>query len=179
SRRMPCVANAARSPGGRVASADAAPRAYDSRARPLRVAEPRSHDEVTSLRRLHLHVGHLSGGGALREGALWRHHMARTGKPPYPVAGRDTRRGPRRRAAEPTYHTARACRLCTRRPGRYSFAPCSEKFLSRRTRLCQAVLQPLWRRSRDVSAPPRKGTVRSVFVSFCRDLVSSKRLRPP
>ena len=38
-------------------------------------------------RHLHLHVGDLSGGRALREKALWRDDMARTGEPPYPVAG--------------------------------------------------------------------------------------------
>ena len=162
-RRMPCVALAARSTGGRVAATDAAPYAEDARTCALRVAEPRCHDAAASLRRLHLHVRHLSGGRTFREGALWRDHMARTGEPPYPVAGRDPRVDPRRGAAEPACHTARACRLCARGPGRYSITPRGGEFSSGRIHLRQAVLQPLWRRSRDVSACAEKGYRASRF----------------
>src|SRR5262249_47318341 len=69
-RGMLCVASAARSSGGRLAKTGAAFYAKGVRAHPLRAAELRRYDEAACLRCVHLHVGHLSGSRAFREGAL-------------------------------------------------------------------------------------------------------------
>ena len=80
SRRVPCSAFAAGDPGCRLGADRATPYAKDARARPLRIAKPRSYDAAASLRRFHLHVGDLSGSCTLCERALWRGHMARNGR---------------------------------------------------------------------------------------------------
>src|SRR5438105_11178428 len=111
-RRMPRFAVVARSAGDRMAAADATPGFGSPRTYFLRAAEPRCHDAFGSLRRLHLHVGDLSGGRTLRKGTIRGDDLARTGEPPYPFPERDTRIGAGRGAAEPACHTAGACRLC-------------------------------------------------------------------
>ena len=94
----------------------------------MRSAEPCRHAAAAPLRRIHLHVGLLSGGRALRKqrygAAIWlergSHHIHSQDEILAAIPGRA--------ATEPACDPSRTRRLRTRRSGRHPFVPVEESF---------------------------------------------------
>ena len=177
-RRMPRVAFAARSPGGRMGAADAAPYAKDARTRALRVAEPRRHAAAAPLRRIHLHVGLLSGGRALREGSATA--------PPYGSNGGATISSRRTRSSRRSQARSDRARLryVASSPVTHSRIGSSsrhvhvaESFRRDGSAYAKLFYNPYGVDLAMFPLCPEKAPSRSVFASLCRDLVPSKRLR--